>query len=171
MAMIKCNECGKEMSDLAEKCPSCGCPNRPKKVCPECNESMDSSATVCQKCGYVFKTTVSGNGSVNPAAKSKIAAGILGIFLGAFGVHNFYLGYNGKAVGQLLITLLSCFILFRYNMLAFLLMISFIIYVVICLWKKKIIKIDKRILYLIILLVVLFTILRNIFPFFAPTVV
>lgn len=111
MAMIKCNECGKEMSDLAEKCPSCGCPNRPKKVCPECNESMDSSATVCQKCGYVFKTTVSGNGSVNQGAKSKIAAGILGIFLGAFGVHNFYLGYNGKAVGQLLITLLSCFIL------------------------------------------------------------
>lgn len=60
---------------------------------------------------------------------------------------------------------------FRYNMLAFLLMISFIIYVVICLWKKKLIKIDKKILYLILLLVVLFTILRNIFPFFAPLVV
>ena len=43
--------------------------------------------------------------------KSKIAAGLLGIFLGAFGVHNFYLGNTGKAVAQLLITLLSCFIL------------------------------------------------------------
>ena len=43
-----------------------------------------------------------------PAAKSKMAAGLLGIFLGAFGVHNFYLGYTGKAVAQLLITLLSC---------------------------------------------------------------
>ena len=40
--------------------------------------------------------------------KSKIAAGVLGILLGAFGVHNFYLGYTGKAVAQLLITLLSC---------------------------------------------------------------
>ncbi len=26
MAMIKCKECGKEISDKAERCPSCGCP-------------------------------------------------------------------------------------------------------------------------------------------------
>lgn len=44
----------------------------------------------------------------NYAPKSKIAAGLLGIFLGCFGVHNFYLGYTGKAVAQLLITLLTC---------------------------------------------------------------
>lgn len=47
----------------------------------------------------------------DPTAKSKIAAGLLGIFLGFIGVHNFYLGYTGKAVGQLLISVLSCFIL------------------------------------------------------------
>ena len=40
-----------------------------------------------------------------------MTAGLLGIFLGAFGVHNFYLGFTGKAVAQLLITLLSCFFL------------------------------------------------------------
>lgn len=43
--------------------------------------------------------------------KSKVAAGILGIFLGMFGVHNFYLGRAGRGVAQLLLTLLSCFIL------------------------------------------------------------
>ena len=36
-------------------------------------------------------------------AKSKVAAGLFGILLGGFGVHNFYLGYTGKAVGQLLL--------------------------------------------------------------------
>lgn len=41
------------------------------------------------------------------AQKSKLAAGILGILLGCIGVHNFYLGNNGKAVVQLLITMLS----------------------------------------------------------------
>lgn len=41
------------------------------------------------------------------SSKSKLAAGLLGIFLGVFGVHNFYLGHTGKAVGQLLITILS----------------------------------------------------------------
>lgn len=39
--------------------------------------------------------------------KSKLAAGLFGILLGSFGVHNFYLGFTGKAVAQLLITLLS----------------------------------------------------------------
>lgn len=49
----------------------------------------------------------------NPAAgqypnqKSKLVAGLLGIFLGGFGVHNFYLGRTGRAVLQLVITLLS----------------------------------------------------------------
>ena len=53
-------------------------------------------------------------GAAYPAAgpyaadqKSKVAAGLLGIFLGCLGAHNFYLGNSGKAVAQLLITLLS----------------------------------------------------------------
>ena len=41
-------------------------------------------------------------------SKSKVAAGILALFLGTFGIHNFYLGYTGKALFQLLGTLLSC---------------------------------------------------------------
>lgn len=48
------------------------------------------------------------NNEINYSSKSKVAAGLFGIFLGAFGVHNFYLGYTGKAVAQLLISILSC---------------------------------------------------------------
>ena len=48
---------------------------------------------------------------------SRIAYILLAIFLGVFGVHNFYAGYIGKAVAQLLITLLS---------LGFLSIVSFI---------------------------------------------
>ncbi|QPL05202.1 MULTISPECIES: TM2 domain-containing protein [Actinomyces] len=39
--------------------------------------------------------------------KSKMAAGLLAIFLGALGIHNFYLGHTGRAVAQLLISVLS----------------------------------------------------------------
>ena len=39
--------------------------------------------------------------------QSKLAAGLLGIFLGGLGVHNFYLGNTGKAVAQLLLTLVG----------------------------------------------------------------
>lgn len=43
--------------------------------------------------------------------KSRITYIILAICLGIFGVHNFYAGYTGKAVAQLLITVLSMGIL------------------------------------------------------------
>lgn len=43
----------------------------------------------------------------DPQAKSRLAAGLLGIFLGAFGIHRFYLGYTGVGVAMLLITVLS----------------------------------------------------------------
>ncbi len=37
--------------------------------------------------------------------KNRLAYILLAIFLGGFGVHNFYAGYTGKAVAQLLIML------------------------------------------------------------------
>ncbi|HYP46938.1 MAG TPA: TM2 domain-containing protein [Propionibacteriaceae bacterium] len=39
--------------------------------------------------------------------KSRLAAGLLAIFLGGFGIHNFYLGRTGIGVVQLLLTVLS----------------------------------------------------------------
>lgn len=45
---------------------------------------------------------------VDPQAKSKIAAGLLGIFLGGFGIHRFYLGYTQIGVIQIVVTILTC---------------------------------------------------------------
>ena len=39
--------------------------------------------------------------------KTKIAAGLFGLFFGAFGVHNFYLGYKNKAILQLVLTIVG----------------------------------------------------------------
>ena len=52
-------------------------------------------------CGVAHKRKAPAN------AKSKVAAGLLAIFLGAYGVHNFYLGYTNKAVTQLVLTLIG----------------------------------------------------------------
>jgi TM2 domain-containing membrane protein YozV len=46
-------------------------------------------------------------GAASPAAKKKMTFTLLGVFLGALGVHNFYAGYHGKAVGQLCLSLLT----------------------------------------------------------------
>jgi len=40
------------------------------------------------------------------SSKSRVAYILLGLFLGGLGVHNFYAGYTGKGVAQLLLTLL-----------------------------------------------------------------
>ena len=40
--------------------------------------------------------------------KSKLAAGLLGILLGAWGIHRFYLGYIGVGIAQILVTLSTC---------------------------------------------------------------
>ena len=99
-----CKQCGKPIDDGEELCEDC------KKVI------NNETATAQQP--EVKETVNTGSSSSNPNAKSKIAAGLLGIFLGAFGVHNFYLGYTGKAIAQLLITLLSCGVLsFRFRSL------------------------------------------------------
>ncbi|HEY7775790.1 MAG TPA: TM2 domain-containing protein [Kineobactrum sp.] len=42
------------------------------------------------------------DGSLFPGSKSKIAAGLLAIFLGGFGIHKFYLGYTGPGLVYLL---------------------------------------------------------------------
>ena len=38
----------------------------------------------------------------------KLAAGLVGIFLGAFGIHKFVLGYTTSGVIMLVVTLLTC---------------------------------------------------------------
>jgi TM2 domain-containing membrane protein YozV len=40
-----------------------------------------------------------------PQPKSKIVAGLLGIFLGGLGIHRFYLGFTKIAVIQLILTI------------------------------------------------------------------
>lgn len=76
MALIKCIECGNDVSEYAEACPKCGCPmsvikNKTIKEnfekenqisneqCPLCSAKKphiitDNIKEVCSVCGYVF---------------------------------------------------------------------------------------------------------------------
>ena len=99
-----CRNCGKELNPGAAVCTQCGVPvGAGKNFCYNCGEPCAQEAIFCTKCGVAFAAPVA-----EKSTKSRMAAGLLGIFLGSIGVHNFYLGYTGKAVAQLLITLLTC---------------------------------------------------------------
>ncbi|SME89113.1 TM2 domain-containing membrane protein YozV [Cellulosimicrobium cellulans J34] len=43
----------------------------------------------------------------DPQAKSRLAAGLLGILVGSLGIHRFYLGYTGIGLAMLLVSVLS----------------------------------------------------------------
>ena len=57
MAMIKCMECGKDISDKAKKCPNCGktfveeMPVVSVINCSECGTVLSETDEVCQNCG------------------------------------------------------------------------------------------------------------------------
>ena len=82
MALVKCGECDREVSDKAAACPGCGAP-------------INAQAPTVQQVQVV------------QIPKSRGVYIVLGLFLGLLGIHNFYAGYNGRGLAQLLVTLLT----------------------------------------------------------------
>lgn len=55
MAIIKCPECGHQVSDHAKTCPNCGIEIEGNiKKCPECGEIVFKEADSCQACHHQF---------------------------------------------------------------------------------------------------------------------
>lgn len=82
MGLIKCLECGKEISDKSLYCLNCGCPvgkgESPKKTystCPNCGNPMEHGSTVCSECGarLVSVNGVPVNGTPTCVGKISIA--------------------------------------------------------------------------------------------------
>ena len=119
-----CQNCGNMIDDNATICPVCGAqiaavqqpemqqpavdPNAQQAYAQPEYQQPEYQQPGYQQPGYQ-QPGYQQPGYPQPAGaqKSKLAAGLLGIFLGTFGVHNFYLGRTGKAVAQLLISVLS----------------------------------------------------------------
>lgn len=95
-----------------------------ENVCPQCGAPIDPGASECRFCGEKIVHQQAAQQmqqpmyqqpqpiiiqqaapqmvytAINPAwpVKSKVAAGVLAIFLGALGVHHFYLGKIGTGL-------------------------------------------------------------------------
>lgn len=84
------------------------------KFCSKCGTELKEGENFCSNCGNASETTNNSEQvnttvtAVKPEGKSKMAAGLLGIFLGGWGVHSFYLGYTGKGIAQIFVTLFTC---------------------------------------------------------------
>jgi TM2 domain-containing membrane protein YozV len=91
VALIYCTDCGNQFSDKAAACPKCGAPNNG---------------------GYIYvPNTNQRHGSIhdqNKSDKDWVTLTVLCFFLGAFGVHYFYVGRVGKGVVFLILHWFTC---------------------------------------------------------------
>lgn len=108
-----CRHCGNEMADIAAICVKCGVAARQgSQYCYHCGRPTAPGAVYCTGCGVALNQPSGGIFGNRPGAvpgqKSRLIAGLLGVFLGGLGVHNFYLGNNSRAILQIVLT---CFTL------------------------------------------------------------
>ena len=97
-----CKNCGTQMADEAAVCVNCGvAKGSGAAFCHNCGKELAPGAAVCLACGVATAP------QVQKSEKNKIAAALLAFFLGGLGIHNFYLGYKGKAIAQLLLSLIG----------------------------------------------------------------
>ena len=102
-----CKNCGNSMDPNAVVCVKCGVPvGKGANYCPNCGAETVPEAAMCVKCGASLSAAAAA--AATGESKYKLTAGLLGIFLGSFGIHNFYLGYTKKAVIQIIVTLVTC---------------------------------------------------------------
>ena len=87
-----CKNCGNQLDDDSRFCTKCG--QRLHPVHPE-NQNAQSQFNAS---GQPSKTT----DGISP--KSRLTALLLGIFVGSFGAHNFYLGKTSRGVAQAVIS-------------------------------------------------------------------
>ena len=99
-----CKNCGSEMDNLASVCVKCGVAvNVGNKYCANCGNPVMTGAAACTTCGSFLNI----NAGAASQQKSKIAAGLFGIFLGGLGIHNFYLGNKDRGLIQILVFIIA----------------------------------------------------------------
>ncbi|HOI46810.1 MAG TPA: TM2 domain-containing protein [Bacilli bacterium] len=76
--------------------------------CSSCGSEISDKAVVCVHCGK--DVTPKSHAETNANSKSKMVAGLLAIFVGPLGIHNFYLGYTTNGIIQLLLSTVGAFL-------------------------------------------------------------
>jgi TM2 domain-containing membrane protein YozV len=113
-----CKKCGKELQEGSKFCAACGQEVSTGIHCTSCNAELDDNTAFCKYCGtqtHVEKNREEERYSFNQNAtaivgsKSKVLSIVLALFLGCFGVHNFYLGYTTRGIAQLVASIISLF--------------------------------------------------------------
>lgn len=96
-----CSHCGAETAEGTPFCASCGQATGAAQPAPGAGPAAEDAPPVSPQALPPPPLAAAA------APKSKMVAALLGIFVGAFGVHRFYLGYNPIGIAQLVLGVLG----------------------------------------------------------------
>ena len=92
-----CKNCGDMINPNQAICLRCGVKvGQGVNFCQNCGAPANPNSKVCMNCGFTMK------GNLGPG-RDKMVAGLLALFLGGIGIHNFYLGESKKGVVKILL--------------------------------------------------------------------
>ena len=98
-----CKNCGAEINENAVACMKCGfAKGSGDKFCQNCGMAVNEGAVICVNCGSAVKSIQ--NAGADGEQKSRLVAVLLAFFLGGFGIHDFYLGYNKYGIIKIVLT-------------------------------------------------------------------
>lgn len=102
-----CKNCGNQLPDGAAACTKCGLATGTGiNFCANCGAQVAPGQAICTNCGAALAAP---QPAFDPSQqKSKLIAGLLGIFLGGLGIHNFYLGDTTKGILHIVLSLACC---------------------------------------------------------------
>ena len=113
---MNCEYCNNPIPPGVTTCPACGAqvrqqpPPPPQYGQPQQTQFVPPQYGQPQQTQFVppqYGQQPYGQPQYAGPAKSRVTYIILGLLLGGLGIHNFYAGYAGRGVAQLLITLLT----------------------------------------------------------------
>lgn len=105
---MKCEYCDNEVPAGSTRCPSCGAAVRYAEPILRQVEVTANQREISSSDSPKYSDCT----NVHVNAKNRLVFILLGVFLGSFGIHNFYSGYIARGIFKLLITVLTFGLLF-----------------------------------------------------------
>ena len=97
-----CKNCGSQMDPNQAICVKCGFKKgEGNKFCQNCGKEVTPNASVCLSCGYA----ITNNGG-DLAGQDKMTVGLVALFLGGLGIHNFMMGETKKGIVKIVADIL-----------------------------------------------------------------
>ena len=107
-----CTTCGAVMNPAASVCASCQVPRLVGvRFCWHCASPLGQNQVLCTRCGVGLHGSAARGGENGAVESKRIVAGALAFFVGAFGVHKFYLGNKKQGFLRLCITIFGAILI------------------------------------------------------------